>query len=274
MVDFVDKAELSERQRRELEYHRDHALKHTGRAAGVPLEIVTSEKRRWWNAYWAFYTEVRRTPLRDKRTLVVGCGFGDDAVRLAQLGARVYGFDLSPDSVEIAKQMAQSMQLEVDFRVAPAEKMPYENRFFDAVVVHDILHHVDIPAVLAEIKRVAKPGALFLCSEVYTHGTIERFRRSALINKLLYPVVRKQIYDTDKPYITEDERKIDHRELASILDILGSARCQYYYFIVQRLISERHVWASKLDRIVLRTLGGSLGRILAGRVQVFGRLRE
>lgn len=152
--------------------------------------------------------------------------------------------------------------------------MTYEDNFFDAVVVHDILHHVDIPAVLAEIKRVAKPGALFLCSEVYAHGTIERFRRSSLINKLLYPVVRKQIYNTDKPFITDDERKIDHRELASIIEILGSTRCRYYYFIVQRFISERHVWASKIDRIALRAMGGALGRILAGRVQIFGRLRE
>lgn len=46
MAAFVGKAELSKRQRRELDYRRNHALKHRGRAVGVPLEIVPSDKRR------------------------------------------------------------------------------------------------------------------------------------------------------------------------------------------------------------------------------------
>ena len=43
--------------------------------------------------------------LMDKRVLVVGCGFGDDALRLAKLGAKVNAFDLSPDSLEIARSL-------------------------------------------------------------------------------------------------------------------------------------------------------------------------
>lgn len=268
----INEAELTERQRRELEYHRSHADHEKHRAEKIDLDIVTSGNRRWWNAYWTFYTEILKLDLKGKRTLVVGCGFGDDAVRLSHCGAEVYGFDLSPESIAIAREVSAKMGKNIHYSVSPAENMPYENKFFDAVVVHDILHHVDIPKVLAEIVRVAKPGALFLCSEVYTHEGVEKFRRSSFIHKLIYPIVRKQIYATANPYITEDERKINHHELAAILGILKTARCKYFYFIAQRLISERHTWAAKLDQAFMSKTSGAFAQLLAGRVQVFGRL--
>jgi ubiquinone/menaquinone biosynthesis C-methylase UbiE len=267
-----DQVELTDRQRRELEYHRGHAALATHRAKALSLDIVTSKERRWWNGYWSFYTEILKLDITGKRTLVVGCGFGDDTVRLAHCGADVYGFDLSPESIDIARKLTESMGKKIDYRVSPAENMPYDSKSFDVVVVHDILHHVDIPKVLSEIVRVAKPGALFLCSEVYTHAGVEKFRRSSFIHKLIYPIVRKQIYATSNPYITEDERKINHHELAAILGILKTYRCKYFYFIAQRFISERHNWAAKLDQIFMSRTHGKLGQLLAGRVQIFGYL--
>ena len=44
---------------------------------------------------------------REKNVLVVGCGFGDDALYLAKLGANVCAFDLSPDSLSIARALAE-----------------------------------------------------------------------------------------------------------------------------------------------------------------------
>ncbi|WP_264696321.1 class I SAM-dependent methyltransferase [Candidatus Nitrosacidococcus sp. I8] len=53
----------------------------------------------------------------------MGCGFDDDALRLAKLSARVSAFDLSPDSLEIAKALALKEELEIDFREMLAERM-------------------------------------------------------------------------------------------------------------------------------------------------------
>src|SRR5207245_524146 len=86
-----------------------------------------------------------------KRVLVPGCGFGDDAIRLAKLGADVYAFDLSPDMLEIARQRAAKMSVpSIHLDEMPAEALTYSDNFFDLVYFNDILHHVDIPKSVAE----------------------------------------------------------------------------------------------------------------------------
>ena len=71
---------------------------------------------RWWNAYWHMFDMLRRQPVARMKILVVGCGFGDDALRLAKMGGEVYAFDLSPESVGIARELAHREGLAIDFR--------------------------------------------------------------------------------------------------------------------------------------------------------------
>ena len=142
--------------------------------------------------------------LKDKRVLVVGCGFGYDALRLAKLGAKVSAFDLSPDSLQIAKALALREGLDIIFEEMPAEKMLYEDNSFDYIISRDILHHVDIPTTMSEIVRVAKPSAMFVVNEIYSHSVTDKIRHSALVEKVLYPKMRRLIYGSGKPYITED----------------------------------------------------------------------
>src|SRR6185312_13975268 len=135
-------AELTERQQRELDYHRDHAAKRRD-VLDRPFDIsvVTSWERRWWNAYWEMYAILREEHKRLGRTLIVGCGFGDDAVRVAKLGAEVHAFDLSPESLAIARELAARNGVRVQFRELPAERLDYPDRHFDSILMRDILHH-------------------------------------------------------------------------------------------------------------------------------------
>jgi len=77
--------------------------------------------------------------LTNKKVLVVGCGFGEDALNLAKAGAEVHAFDLSPESISVAKQLAEREQLEISFREMTAENLDYEDGFFDIVIARDIL---------------------------------------------------------------------------------------------------------------------------------------
>src|SRR5258707_1307583 len=62
-----DAAELSDRQRREIEYHRDRAAAHTHFATGrVDLSAVTSAHYRWWNAYWVILRKAKHLGLAGK----------------------------------------------------------------------------------------------------------------------------------------------------------------------------------------------------------------
>lgn len=267
---------LTDRQRREIEYHRDRAQEHRDRAQQpVSLDVVTNSSRRWWNAYWSTYDILRNMDLAGKRVLVPGCGFGEDAIRISSLGAEVYAFDLSPDTIEICKARAKNHNIDsVQFDVMPSEKMKYDDNFFDLVFCLDILHHVDIPKTVAEFQRVAKPGARIVGDELYTHGAVERLlRKNALVDKVIYPRMVKYIYGSDKPYITEDEHKIDHIEFLVIENIMKRCRVGYYNFLVGRLLPENSVLVSKIDRIFIRSLGG-LGKFFAGRLVFNGVLDE
>lgn len=263
---------LTDRQQRELDYHRDHAAQRQGVALElVPVDCVTSTKRRPWNAFWSMYDRILAADLAGKRVLVPGCGFGDDAIRIATLGAKVSAFDLSPELIEIAEARAAAAGLNIDFGVMPAETMTYADGSFDAVVFVDILHHVDIAATMAEIVRVAKPGAIVIGDELYTHSAVQRVRESWLVEKLFYRAMRGWIYGKGVPYITEDEHKIDEAEYGIVLDRMATCDTAYYNMLLGRLFPVEMDAAAKTDRVLLNMLGG-VGAKLAGRIVFSGTL--
>ncbi|MGE3804590.1 MAG: class I SAM-dependent methyltransferase, partial [Gemmataceae bacterium] len=263
--------ELTERQQREVDYHREHAARHAERYASISWELLRRDRRRWWNQQWAMFTELLRLELPGKRVLVVGCGFGDDAFQLARLGCQVHAFDLSADVLEVGRAVARRENLSIDFACMPAEQLRYADGFFDALVIRDILHHVEIPPALAELSRVSKPGAAAVINEVYTHSALESLRRSALVNGMLYPALRKLIYGRARPYITPDERKLTERDLALLRRFLGKIhRVRGFDFLVNRVLPNRWAWLSKIDYVALNALGPRLATLLGGRLLIVG----
>ena len=188
---------LTDRQRREVEYHREYAATQASiTRERVPYEIIAGG--RWWNQGWEMVAALNRGGIEGRRVLVVGCGFGTDSLLLAKMGADVFGFDISPESLEIAQKKASTEGAKIDFRILPAERLDYPDQYFDVILAHDILHHVDIPAAMNELRRVAKPGARLVVNEVYTHSIPERIRRSWVVDRLFYPLVRRVIYGKKK----------------------------------------------------------------------------
>jgi ubiquinone/menaquinone biosynthesis C-methylase UbiE len=71
--------------------------------------------------------------------------------------------DLSPGMVQVALRNAENLGLDVDGRVADAERIPYDDNSFDLVIGHAVLHHIpDVPAAFREVLRVLKPGGRFV----------------------------------------------------------------------------------------------------------------
>lgn len=268
-------SKLTDRQQRELDYHRKHAQQHQ-RILSAPFswDVLHNPERRWWNAYWQMFAYLLTLDLKGKSVLVVGCGFGDDALRLSKLGANVSAFDLSPDSLKIAKELATREGLNIDFRQMPAEKLNYPDLTFDFILARDILHHVDIQLAMREIVRVARPGALFIMNEIYSHSLTEKIRRSHVVTKFIYPRMRKFIYGSSKPYITEDERKLTERDIDLVKAHLNaSIFSRYFNFVVTRLFPDRYDWIAKLDRVALWILR-PFGHILAGRILLSAHLKN
>ncbi len=251
--------DLTERQRHEIEYHREYARQATVSTA-VSLGVVSPGPRKWWNGIWHLYGLLMALDLRGKKVLVPGCGFGDDAARLYTLGAAVSAFDLSPDVIEVAKRRTN-----IDFGVMPLESMTYESDSFDLVLVMNILHHTDIPVACREIRRVLKPGGYVFGCEPFIPTWMRPARESWFVDQVVYPRMKKYIYGPDAMYMTPDERKIGQAELSIIAGMMKEPRFDWFDFSVGRLVPDRHPTIAKADRLLLMALGRA-GRFLASRV--------
>jgi SAM-dependent methyltransferase len=100
-----------------------------------------------------------------ERALELGCGTGFFLLNLMQAGVAARGSvtDLSPGMVQAALRNADHLGLDVDGRMADAERIPYDDATFDLVVGHAVLHHIpDVELALREVLRVLKPGGRFV----------------------------------------------------------------------------------------------------------------
>jgi demethylmenaquinone methyltransferase/2-methoxy-6-polyprenyl-1,4-benzoquinol methylase len=110
---------------------------------------------------------VRALDLRaGEAVLELGFGTGNEVLDLAALvGAtgKVAGIDVSPGMLAVAdrKRAAAAPAAAIDLRVGDARALPFSDHEFDAVYTSftlELFPPADIPVVLAEARRVLKPG--------------------------------------------------------------------------------------------------------------------
>src|SRR5438094_6564706 len=104
------------------------------------------------------------------KVLEIGSGTGFFIINLTQAGLvnEPYATDISPGMVEVCLRNAQNVGIHnMKARAVDAEKLPFEDDFFDLVVGHAVLHHLpDVEASFREALRVLKPGgALVMAGE-------------------------------------------------------------------------------------------------------------
>ncbi len=86
------------------------------------------------------------------RMLDIGTGTGVFAQAFAAHGLQVCGIDLSEELLQIARQFVP----QAEFRLAPAEDIPYPAGAFDMAFLGHVLHEVDDAVqALEEARRVA-----------------------------------------------------------------------------------------------------------------------
>jgi SAM-dependent methyltransferase len=264
-------ADWTDRQRREREYYETYA----GRTPveDVGFDPVLSSERRPWNSYWDTYRTVTdlHGPTRH-RLLDVGTGEGVAAVRYAKVGYEVWGFDISEHNVRKARELAARHGLSdrTHFAVHAAETMPYDDASFDVVTGIDILHHVDIPRVTEEVKRVLAPGGRAVFREWVEVPVLDPIRKTSVM-RALFP--RAMSFDD---HITFDEHPLTKDELTGILDAFPEHAIRRYGFLSRlRKIApaprgDIPDQVEKLDRSLFRLLpwlrhfGGEILLVLRG----------
>jgi SAM-dependent methyltransferase len=95
----------------------------------------------------------------------LGCGSGWMTRFAARHGVLAEGYDISPDMIEIARELAAQEGLDVRFEVADMEALDLGRRF-DTCLLFDALHHSPrADLVFATAHRALKPGGRLLLAE-------------------------------------------------------------------------------------------------------------
>ena len=131
--------------------------------------------------------------------LDLGCGTGNDVLRLTQHGYTVVGLDHSREALHQAATKAVSRAA---FLVADmAASLPLADACFDAVMSNVAMHFFDdmrTRALFAEVRRIVRPQGLFL------------FHVNALEDRPLRAKRKPPVRDLAPNYILEADGKTMH----------------------------------------------------------------
>jgi SAM-dependent methyltransferase len=125
--------------------------------------MARREEHHWW------YAGMRHVALavldraldgrRGLRILDAGCGTGGTTIELRRFGD-VFGVDLAWEALEPARGRGLR-----DLARASIEHLPFADASFDAATSFEVVYHLGVASdtsALREIRRVIKPGGLFM----------------------------------------------------------------------------------------------------------------
>ncbi len=102
---------------------------------------------------------LRLDPQSGERVLDLATGTGWTSRAVAKRGATVIGADIAADLVAAARERAKAEGLNIEYRICDAEKLPFADAEFDAVISTCGVMFASRPeAAAAEVARVTRKG--------------------------------------------------------------------------------------------------------------------
>jgi 2-polyprenyl-3-methyl-5-hydroxy-6-metoxy-1,4-benzoquinol methylase len=126
--------------------------------------------------------------LKEGDVLDLGCSIGTYAYEFADRGFQVTGVDLSQESIDIAKHLADKNELSIDYKtsdISILESFPEGN--FDIIYAGDIVEHLLEPELKLTIKNCfdwLRPGGTF-----FVHTVPTKFDKIFFKSRLWMPLL-------------------------------------------------------------------------------------
>jgi SAM-dependent methyltransferase len=136
-----------------------------------------------------------------KQVLEIGLGQGADSVQIIKRGAVWSGLDLTPESIERVRTRLGLRNLPHEsVKLGSVLSIPFEERRFDIVFSHGVLHHVpDIESAQREIHRILKPNGQLIVM-LYAKWSLNYLLSIGLVRRLGLLALRLTRYDPGGTY--------------------------------------------------------------------------
>ena len=173
-----------------------------------------------------------------KTVLDLGCGSGESIPALVARGARVVGVDLSPDLIQLAAARMDVHDVSTaTLHVGSAYETGLPTASVDVVFCMSLLHHLEIPRAMDEMRRVLRPGGYAIIKEPI------RFLR-------LYDRVRKifPVHDHSSDY----EHPLTKSEFSAMTAGFVPSEIRFFRLPFVPLLKRRSTW--RASGFLLRTL--------------------
>jgi ubiquinone/menaquinone biosynthesis C-methylase UbiE len=124
------------------------------------------------------------------RMLSIGSGPGGTEICLAQheRGAEIVCLDVNPEVLELGRQRAKELNLNISFQTEDLNKVELPALEFDLVFCHAALHHlIELESLASQIKRTLRPNGELVVVDVITRN-----------GYLMWPETRKVVSEIFK----------------------------------------------------------------------------
>lgn len=103
--------------------------------------------------------------VKGKIVLDLGCGTGVNIPALAARSQNVIGIDISPDLIALAARRLREEGITADLHSRSAYDTELPDRSVDVIFCMLLLHHLEIPRIMTEMRRILKDDGFVVIRE-------------------------------------------------------------------------------------------------------------
>jgi len=133
--------------------------------------------------------ELTRYPIPDfllgpgegRSLLDLGSNWGRWTIAAARAGYRATGLDPNEKAIAAGQRVAAELGVDAEYVVGDARSLPFSDASFEVVHSYSVLQHLpkkDVLRVVAEIRRVLRPGGSAWIEMPNAHGPLNLVRRT------------------------------------------------------------------------------------------------